>query len=162
MQRRPPLRHREGTMGRCGRNPMHFRRGGQFSGRESERRLRLLIVDDNPAILLLIERVVCLRGLPFLVRTAQDGVAALREARLFRPDVLVVNYRMPKMDGLELCGRIRRLSYFPKPKIIVNSAEMSSALWTKALRAGADRYLPLPFTPEQLLSALADAAGIAV
>jgi len=44
----------------------------------------------------------------------------------------------------------------------VNSAEMSSALWTKALRAGADRYLPLPFTPEQLLSALADAAGIAV
>jgi CheY-like chemotaxis protein len=147
-------------MARWGRNPIHFRRGGQVVGRETDRRLRLLAVDDDPDTLLLIEKLVSLQGLPFVVRTARDGLAAYEETLRFRPDVMVVNYKMPRMDGLELCGRIRRLSYLPKPKIIVNSAVMTSSLWTKALKAGADRYLPVPFLPEQLLSAISEMAGI--
>lgn len=133
--------------------------GDEKGGRERDRLIRLLAVDDDPDTLELIWAIIHLRGLPFEVRTAGDGSEAYSAVLSFRPEIVVLNYEMPQVDGIALCEQIVQESRIPRPKLILNSAIGPSEIWTKALEAGADRFLPVPFTPENLLAILQDLAG---
>jgi DNA-binding response OmpR family regulator len=103
----------------------------------------VLIADDDPDILSLVS--LRLKKSGFGVVTAADGEEALRAVREHRPELAIVDVRMPKMDGLELIRRIRaddESSEMPRVRD-ANRAE--------GFEAGADEYVKKPFSPRQLV-----------
>lgn len=107
----------------------------------------ILVVDDDPHILLALRVALQARG--YLVRTAPNGPSALAAAEAERPDVLVVDLAMPRMDGVEV---IERLRVWTRAPIIVLSAHTDEANKVRALDAGADDYVDKPFGNEELLA----------
>jgi two-component system KDP operon response regulator KdpE len=108
---------------------------------------RVLVVDDEPRVREGLKQVLVRQG--YAVRTAQNGLAALEEITRERPDVLLLDLRMPGLDGVELSRRIRAVSQL---EIIVVSAVMDEPQKIRALDAGADDYVTKPFSVEELLA----------
>lgn len=107
----------------------------------------ILVVDDEPQIARVLKTTLSSQG--YGVRTAGDGEAALLEMRSWSPDLLITDLRMPKMDGVELCRRVRTESRIP---IIVLSVKGEEAIKVEALDAGADDYITKPFSINELLA----------
>jgi len=110
----------------------------------------ILLVDDEEDLLDLL--TYALRREGFRVLTAQDGAEALRTAQAERPDLIVLDVMMPKMDGIEACQRLREdanLRLVPILMLTARSAEHDEIL---GLDAGADDYLTKPTSPNLLAS----------
>ena len=101
---------------------------------------QILIVDDCDAIRECMADVLKTRG--YEVTTAVDGQDALAKFDLLKPDLLVIDLTMPRMDGLELCRRLRGISSVP---IIIVTGQLSGEESVKAFEAGADACLSKPF-----------------
>jgi DNA-binding response OmpR family regulator len=108
---------------------------------------KVLIVDDEPAVLTFLKRLFEEAG--HQAATAPDGAAGLREFFGFQPDVSVVDMMMPVMDGVELCRRIREVSYAP---IVVLTAMDRVDDKVRTLGAGADDYVTKPVSGRELLA----------
>jgi DNA-binding response OmpR family regulator len=111
--------------------------------------IEILLIDDDPDFSIMLRTL--LRGRDFQVRsvyTGEDGVDACRDDP---PDVIVLDLLMPKMDGWEVCERIRTFSDVP---IIILSALGAPASVARALDAGADDYLIKPVHASLLASRL--------
>jgi DNA-binding response OmpR family regulator len=109
----------------------------------------VLVADDDADILRFIEINLRLEG--FEVVTARDGLDALAKAVTVWPDLVLLDVRMPSIDGYTICARIRadpRLAAIP---VIMVTANYSSADVEAARRAGADDFLVKPFLPATLL-----------
>ena len=111
------------------------------------RRTRVLVVDDEPAILKFVRSNLQARG--YEVYTASDGVEALDEFEVNNPDLVILDIRMPGMDGLEATRRIREHSQVP---IIILSALGEESDKVRALDQGTDDYLTKPFGVDELLA----------
>ena len=109
----------------------------------------VLIADDDPDILSLVS--LRLKKSGFGVVTAADGEEALRAVREHRPELAIVDVRMPKMDGLELIRRIRADDESSEMPIIVLSARVRDGNRAEGFEAGADEYVKKPFSPRQLV-----------
>jgi len=109
------------------------------------RNAHVLIVDDDQAFANVVELVLRQEG--FDVDIALDGLAGLRKAYEGQPDLALVDIMMPRMDGWEMCRRLREISQVP---IIVISARGREQDIVHALELGADDYLIKPFTPAEL------------
>ena len=107
----------------------------------------VLVVDDEPQIARVLKTALSSQG--YGVRTASDGEEALLEMRNWSPDLLITDLRMPRMDGLELCRRVRKDSRIP---IIVLSVKGEEKIKVEALDAGADDYITKPFSMNELLA----------
>src|SRR3954453_14306614 len=107
----------------------------------------ILVVDDDPHILLALRLALQARG--YIVRAVADGPAALAAAEVSRPDAVVVDLAMPRMDGVEVITRLRVWTGIP---IIVLSAHTDEANKVRALDAGADDFVDKPFGNEELLA----------
>jgi two-component system, OmpR family, KDP operon response regulator KdpE len=107
----------------------------------------ILVVDDEPQITRVLKTALSSQG--YGVRTARDGEEALLEMRSWSPDLVITDLRMPKMDGLELCRRVRTESRIP---IIVLSVKGEETIKVEALDAGADDYITKPFSINELLA----------
>ncbi len=107
----------------------------------------ILIVDDDPAIL----RLLCtnLRARGYKVTTAMDGEESLKAVEGDFVNLIVLDLMMPKMDGVEVCRRVRQWSDVP---IIVLSARGDEKDKVKCLELGADDYLTKPFGIAELLA----------
>ena len=117
--------------------------------------MRALIVDDSKATRSVIAKI--LRGLGFEVSQAEDGKQALLKIEAcLPPDIALVDWNMPEMNGLELILALRNQSKFDTVKLIMVTTESEIDQIQKALDAGADEYLMKPFTPD----ALGDKLGI--
>jgi signal transduction histidine kinase len=101
--------------------------------------IRVLIADDTPDIRLLLRSSLGLDREFEVVAEASDGVESIREAARHRPDVVLLDLAMPRMDGLEAIPAIRRRS--PASKIVVLSVFPSERMAAAVLEAGADAYL---------------------
>ncbi len=112
--------------------------------------LRVLIADDDGLTLMLLRRILLSFGHE-VVAVAGDGAEAVRLAGETNPDLLILDIRMPILDGLEAARQIR--SQRPVP-IIILSAHTESGLGSEAAGAGAHAYLVKPFTAEQLKPAI--------
>jgi DNA-binding response OmpR family regulator len=111
--------------------------------------IRVLAADDEPDILRLIEIKLTRAG--FDVITARDGEEALRAAERARPDLVLLDVMMPKMDGYSVAHEIRaRVS--PPPVILMLTAKGQEADVVRGLRAGADDYVVKPFAPRDLIA----------
>lgn len=108
---------------------------------------QVLVVDDEEQFARVVE--LMLRKEDFDVDTAGDGLAGLRKAFEIKPDLVLVDIMMPRMDGWELCRRLRDISEVP---IIVVSARGQEADIVKALEMGADDYLVKPFGAAELIA----------
>ena len=113
----------------------------------SEQKANILVVDDDAQITRVLKTT--LSGHGYAARSASDGQQALQEMRRWSPDLVITDLRMPNMDGLELCRRIRADSRTP---IIVLSVKGEEAIKVEALDAGADDYVTKPFNINELLA----------
>jgi DNA-binding response OmpR family regulator len=105
----------------------------------------ILVVDDEPQIVRLVRAYLEEAG--FRVVTASDGEQALYAARHEKPDLVVLDILMPRMDGLEFTRRIRRERDMP---IIMLTARAEETDRIVGLELGADDYVTKPFSPREL------------
>jgi CheY-like chemotaxis protein len=109
----------------------------------------ILVVDDVPANARLLEAVLAPRG--YHVVTAGDGDTALELAASAAPDLVLLDVMMPRLDGYEVCRRLReREETAMLPVIMVTSSAGPEK--TKAIEAGADDFIPKPFDQQELLA----------
>ena len=106
---------------------------------------RLLVIDDEPAILRAVTTGLRARG--YEVMTAQTGEDGLSQAALGAPDVIVLDLVLPDLDGVEVCRRIRQWTETP---IVVLSAHGTEARKVQALDEGADDFVTKPFGMAEL------------
>jgi DNA-binding response OmpR family regulator len=109
----------------------------------------VLVADDDPDILSLVS--LRLKKAGFGVVTAADGEEALRVVLEHRPELAIVDVRMPKMDGLELTRRIRADDESSEIPVIALSARVRDSNRAEGFEAGADEYVTKPFSPKQLV-----------
>jgi two-component system, OmpR family, response regulator MprA len=110
--------------------------------------MRILVVDDEPAVRDAVDRALRLEG--HEVALAEDGRAALDAVAAAPPDVLVLDLLMPRIDGLEVCRRLRAAG--DRTPVLVLTARDAVADRVRGLDAGADDYLVKPFALEELLA----------
>lgn len=111
---------------------------------------RILFVDDDFNILNLLFNFLSMKG--FEVETAENGYFALKKIQSFKPDVILLDIMMPRIDGFEVCQKIRELqdSALARTPIIVISALNHLSDVKKALTSGANDYLVKPINLQAL------------
>ena len=107
----------------------------------------ILVIDDEPQILRALKTI--LRERDFRVTTAGTGEEGLALAAAEPPDLVVLDLSLPKMDGIEVCARLREWTQLPILVLSVRGGERDKVA---ALDAGADDYLTKPFGIEELLA----------
>ncbi|HEX8073652.1 MAG TPA: response regulator transcription factor [Thermoleophilaceae bacterium] len=112
--------------------------------------MRILVADDEPAVREALERALALEGHD--VGQAVNGVEALVAMNEEEPDALVLDVLMPRLDGLEVCRRLRARG--DRTPILMLTARDAVADRVAGLDAGADDYLVKPFALEELLARL--------
>ncbi len=118
---------------------------------------RILAVDDRPENCDLLERLLGLAG--FEIRTAGSGAEALPLAAQWRPHLMVLDLRMPGMDGWEVARRLRA-AQGQSVKILALSASAFQEDQQRALDAGADAFMAKPFQQAGLLERIKELAGV--
>ncbi len=111
---------------------------------------KILIVDDEIDILELIEFNLSKEG--YQVFTANNGYDAISEAKKVRPDLIILDVMMPKMDGIEACRQLRALPDFKTTFIIFLTARNEEYSEIAGFNSGADDYIAKPIKPRALVS----------
>jgi two-component system, OmpR family, response regulator MprA len=112
--------------------------------------MRILVVDDDRAVRESLRRSLQFNG--YTVQLAVDGQQAMEALAMQRPDAMVLDVMMPRVDGLEVCRRLRGVG--DDLPILVLTARDAVSDRVAGLDAGADDYLPKPFALEELLARL--------
>ena len=110
---------------------------------------KILVVDDEPDILKVI--VFRLKRLGYEMICGTNGAEALSLMRDKDPDLLVIDFRMPDIDGLEVSRRLRSEERFKKTPIILISASSTADISDAIRNAQVNEYIKKPFDPEHLL-----------
>lgn len=111
-------------------------------------RKKILVVDDEPSISMLIEFNLKLAG--YEVRCVSDGEAVFDMLKPFRPDLIVLDLMLPKMDGIQVCRELRKQNN--GVPIIMLTALQDVTDRITGLDNGADDYMTKPFSPQELIS----------
>ncbi|WP_277922100.1 MULTISPECIES: response regulator transcription factor [unclassified Streptomyces] len=112
--------------------------------------VRVLVVDDEDSLAELLSMALRYEG--WQVRSAGDGAGALRTAREFRPDAVILDIMLPDVDGLSLLGRIRR--ELPDVPVLFLTAKDAVEDRIAGLTAGGDDYVTKPFSLEEVVARL--------
>jgi len=110
----------------------------------------ILIVDDEEDILEFLSYNLKKNG--YDVHTANDGEEGIRKALKVKPDLIILDVMMPKMDGIETCEQMRNLSEIGNPIIIFLTARAEDYSQIAGYDAGADDYITKPIKPKILVS----------
>ena len=111
---------------------------------------RVLIVDDEPNIVISLEFLLKREG--FAMSVARDGEAALEAIRSERPDLVVLDVMMPKLDGYAVLQAVRGDPELAGTRILMLTAKGREAEQKKGLALGADAYMPKPFSTHELIA----------
>jgi two-component system response regulator MprA len=106
---------------------------------------RILIIEDDPAILKVLQRGLAYEG--YTVDVATDGRSGLNLAHDHHPDLVILDWMLPGMDGLEVCRRLRLQGGLP---ILMLTAKDTIQDRVQGLDAGADDYIVKPFNLDEL------------
>jgi DNA-binding response OmpR family regulator len=116
---------------------------------------RVLVVDDDPAIIEMLVELLERDG-RFEVQTAATGFDAGLRTREFRPDVLVLDYMLPDINGNAVCRSIRSDESLRDVRIIIVSGVVDRDQVAKLLADGADDFIQKPFSIEQLVNRITE------
>jgi DNA-binding NarL/FixJ family response regulator len=114
--------------------------------------IRILVVDDHPIVRHGIRTLLAGRPEWEVVDEAEDGIEAVEKALLLKPDIVVLDVTMPKMDGLEACRQIRKNVQISK--VLIVTQHDSPQMLREALSAGALGYVVKSDAARDLLSAI--------
>lgn len=117
----------------------------------------VLIVDDEEYIVTSLEYVVQKAG--YEVAVAYDGEAAMAKVMAIVPDLLLLDVMMPKLDGFEVCEKIRANPLWKSIRIIILTAKGRDSERKKGLALGADAYITKPFSTRDILKRVVDLLG---
>ena len=106
---------------------------------------KLLVVDDEEAILKLISTIFEDHG-DYIILCVKDGEEALRIARVDNPDAILLDIKLPKINGYDVCKLIKSDPAMSNVKILMMSGVAQNTGWQKALEVGADGYIAKPFS----------------
>jgi two-component system alkaline phosphatase synthesis response regulator PhoP len=109
--------------------------------------LKILVVDDESTIVNTVRAYLEPEG--YTVYTASDGTSALKAARAFAPDLIVLDIMLPGMDGIEVLRRLRQES---NVYVLMLTAKAEETDRIVGLSVGADDYLAKPFSPRELVA----------
>jgi two-component system KDP operon response regulator KdpE len=107
----------------------------------------ILVVDDEPQITRVLRTALTAQG--YDIRVANDGEMALEIMKDWAPNLIITDLSMPRLDGVQLCRRVRAVSQVP---ILVLSVRDQERQKIEALDAGADDYVTKPFSMNELLA----------
>jgi DNA-binding response OmpR family regulator len=110
---------------------------------------KVLVVDDELEILELI--TFNLKAGGYEVVTADDGLAAINQARALLPDLIILDLMLPEMDGFTVCEMLQRSPATAHIPIIMLTAWSSELSRIISLQTGAKDYIPKPFSPRELM-----------
>jgi CheY-like chemotaxis protein len=116
---------------------------------------RVLIVDDEPAITAALMTRMEVAG--YDVFHAINGLAGLEAAELHRPDVIVLDIRMPDIEGFEVCARLKQHPDLAHVPVIFLSANVQDSAKARALNVGGFEFLSKPYESADVLAAVARA-----
>ncbi len=110
---------------------------------------RILIVDDEPTIVISLEFLMMREG--HQVHVARDGEAGLAAVRTHRPDLVVLDVMMPKLDGFAVLEAIRTDPELAATRVLMLTAKGREPEHKKGLALGADAYMSKPFSTRELV-----------
>ena len=111
---------------------------------------KILIVDDDPFNLDLLEQELTEQD--YIVERASDGEEGLKKVESFLPDVILLDYMMPKMTGIEVVKRLKQNNRYKGIPVVILTAKGSREDKVEGLDAGADDYVVKPFEAFELLA----------
>jgi two-component system alkaline phosphatase synthesis response regulator PhoP len=109
---------------------------------------KILVVDDEPSISMLIEFNLKLAG--YEVHCVYDGEAVFEAIQSFRPDLIILDLMLPKMDGFQVCRKLRSQNNLVPIIMLTAMQDLSDKI--AGLDNGADDYMTKPFSPQELIS----------
>jgi putative two-component system response regulator len=127
-----------------------MRQEDDLACRQREDEDKILVVDDNPANLTVLQAT--LEGQGFRMLAARDGTSALAVAAQASPDLVLLDIRMPEMDGYEVCRRLKSDPQTSEIPVIFLSALERTQDKVRGLELGAVDYITKPFQPEELIA----------
>ncbi len=120
--------------------------------------LSFLIADDEEAILLSLKTYIQKSFSNAEVIEAEDGLDAYTKINDYHPNIIIADYDMPRLNGLDLCRRVRGETKYNDIYFIALTANHDSVVKTEILEAGADDYINKPFNKEEFVYRLRSAA----
>ncbi len=118
---------------------------------------KILIADDEPHVLRSLEFVLKKAG--FTIVTAENGELALEKALSERPDLILLDIQMPKMDGNTVCRKLRDDESFQSVPIIMLTAKGQEAAKEQSFDSGADEFMTKPYSPRSLVARVQQLLG---
>ena len=122
---------------------------------------RILIVDDDAQVRATVAEIIRSMDLPAEIDEAGDGYEALLKAGDSKPDLMILDIRMPRMDGLEACRRIRANAGTATTRILVVSGFMDEAAQDDVVKAGASDWMKKPLDIEEFRLKVGRLLGVA-
>ena len=116
---------------------------------------RILVVDDDEAIVNVIEKVLTEKG-GYTVKSARNGYDAGLLTDSFRPDLILLDIRLPDIDGRQVCERLRQDPEYKGIRIVAISGYSGEEQIEQIMQSGFDSFIPKPFEGDQLLSKVAE------
>ncbi len=120
--------------------------------------ISVLIIDDDPVELTLITQLLEIKG--FRVIRAEDGLAGIEAVQASRPDIILLDIRMPGLDGFETCRRLKSLPAVAHIPVIFLTGAGREEDVVAGFRVGAIDYVTKPFRSEEILARITTHAGI--
>ena len=118
--------------------------------------LKILVVDDDLDIIEILKYNLNKSG--YLVKSAKNGIEAIKRAKKFMPNIILMDVMMPEMSGIEACSEIKQIDELSETMIIFLSARSEDYTQISAYAAGADDYISKPIKPKILLKKISNIA----
>ena len=118
--------------------------------------LKILVVDDDLDIIEILKYNLNKSG--YLVKSAKTGIEAIKKAKKFIPNIILMDVMMPEMSGIEACSEIKQIDELSETMIIFLSARSEDYTQISAYDAGADDYISKPIKPKILLKKISNIA----
>ena len=113
---------------------------------------KVLIVEDSRTISMVMEKMLTERG--YSVKVANHGLAALHVIQSFKPDAILLDIRLPHIDGYQICVVVRNIARFKHTPIIIVSGLSDQTSIHRALESGANDYLVKPVDADTLVNTI--------
>ena len=117
---------------------------------QGQSRGRVLVVDDEPDLVRILQ--FGLQSAGYVVESASDGQEGLKKAREVKPDIILLDLMLPKLDGYKICRLLKFDERFKQIPIIILSARTQEGDQALALEMGANRFVTKPYNFSEILT----------